>query len=85
MNVKAFLVEYVSFHLIGMGRNQGKARNQLNALAEHILKGIVIGIVVIGIKSQRAASQLIHNVFTGCTDDHVLCEIFRQLTAFGQN
>ena len=70
--------------LISVAHDVGQPGDQLNGLAQHVLHGEIVRILVIGIQGQHRPGQLVHDVGGGRLDDHVLGKILRQLPAAGQ-
>ena len=81
MKIHTLLVIVAALNLIRIRHNNGQAGNQLDCLAHIIFQRRIVRIVVIGIKREDGAAQLIHNILGRRFDDHVLRKIFRQLAA----
>ena len=72
MEGQGLIEEGVAVDRVGLGRDDGKPRHDLNGLAEHIVQGDFVGVIVVGVEGQHRALELIHDGAGGCLHDDVL-------------
>ena len=76
--------EGVAVDRVGLGRDDGKPRHDLNGLAEHIVQGHLVGIVVVGIQRHHGTRHLVHDVGRGGLENGILRKIFGQIACEGK-
>ena len=74
MEGQGLIEEGVAVDRVGLGRNDGKPRHDLNGLAEHIVQGDLVGVIVVGVEGQHRALELVHDGAGGRLHDDVLSE-----------
>ena len=75
----------VALYRIGVGHNGGKATDQLDGLAHHILQRGVVRAVVVAVHGQHAALELVHDVRGGGLEDHILEKAVRKAAGRGED
>ena len=85
VEIHALVVILTSLDLISIDHNGGDSGDELDGLAYYVCYGGVVGVHVIGIKSQHRAGKLVHDVGRGRLYYHVLGKIFGQLSAFAED
>ena len=69
----------MAHHGVGVGHDKGHTGHYGHRLAQHIGGGGIVGAGVVGIQSQHAAGQLIHQIVGRGLEHHVLVEARGQL------
>ena len=79
MDIEGLAVDIVPLGLIGVGRDEREARDELDRLAREIFHGGVVRVVVIGIEIHDAAAELVHDVVARVAQDVVLLKALGQI------
>ena len=72
----ALLIVVAALHLVCVHHHGGHAGDQIDALVQDILQAQILGVLIIRVKAQHAALQLIHDIGRGGV--HGVHEAFRQ-------
>ena len=62
MNVHAIVIDVMVVSVIRVRRQQGHARNQLNALADYVFHARIHGALIVSGKCQQASGNGVHNI-----------------------
>ena len=87
MDNKAVAAHIVVVGLIAVHAQHGKQRNKLQALAQHVFRGVVVGPGIVAVQRKHAARKGIHHVGAGCLHNDVAhkvggqCAVGRKLGA----
>ena len=84
MEGQGLIEEGITVDRVGLGRHYGKPRHDLDGLAEHIVQGHLVGVIVVGVQGQHRALELIHDGAGGRLHDDVLGEAGGQAAGVGQ-
>ena len=76
MEEHALLIVVAALHLVCVHHHGGHAGDQIDTLVQDILQAQILGVLIIRVKAQHAALQLIHDIGRGGV--HGVHEAFRQ-------
>ena len=71
MDEQAVVIMVVLEGLVAIDRQEGELGDELEALAEDIGGGDIVGILVVGVQRQDTAGEDVHHVLTGGLEDHI--------------
>ena len=66
-----------------MGHDGGRPGNHAEGLEQLVFQGGVLRLAVVGVEGQDAAGELVHDVFVGGAEDHILREVAGELAPPG--
>ena len=75
----------VRVHLIAVGGEQGKLRDELYALSEYVGDRDIVGAFVVAVQGEHAARDDVHHVRGRCFHDYVAHETFGQSAELAQH
>ena len=65
MNKSPSTIAVAALHLVSVHHHGGHAGDQIDALAQDVLQTQILGVLIVRVKAQHAALQLIHDIGRG--------------------
>ena len=78
MDEETLGVEVVTLCLIPIGYHSWKSSDELKALPQDVFDSYVVGIGIVGVAYQNAASKLVYDIPAGSFENHVLYKSVRE-------
>ena len=85
VEIQGVVVKVVALGRVGVGDDHGAPGHQLQGLAQLILQGPALRVLVIAVEGQDASAQAVHDVPARRPEDHILGEVGRQGAQLGEH